>query len=343
MDKPGTATHEGKESYRLGVADWGQRAKDRDRDNAIKVIEAAAARGQIVEVDKLKRIQDVKTAGTVGEIDLITRGLAMAAPAAVVPPTPPPLSTPVPPTPMPQPTPPTNPTFEPYSPPQTPPVTEPDPSYAPPPNVQYGEPLTPSAGTPISYGTTSTKSGHGGKLVLLFVLIIFVGIAIPIFFGIKAVVDTASDTIDTLTPGKADVISEEGIADLTAAIKEETGSSKVFTVVLYPEYAVVNAPVDSNSKRYVSYYWDGNLRESSKGSNVYDGRFDMTDIEADVVIKLLGDARKLVEGATSNYVLVSPPGPDGAAISAYASNDFNESGYISANFDGKVVNKVKPS
>ena len=81
----GTPTTESKGLYGQSVADWGQRPKDRDRDNAIAQIEAAAARGQIVDADRAKRIQEVKAAGTVGEIDLITRGLAAPAAAAATP------------------------------------------------------------------------------------------------------------------------------------------------------------------------------------------------------------------------------------------------------------------
>ena len=135
------------------MADWGQKAKDKDRDDAVKVIEDAAARGQIVDVDKLKRIQEVQAASTVGEIELVTRGLA-AAPAVVasdVPASPPPVSDPAPPA---------NPTFQQYTPPVTPPVTEPDPTPPMPPStVQYGEPLTSSGGTSVTTPPMITKSG----------------------------------------------------------------------------------------------------------------------------------------------------------------------------------------
>jgi hypothetical protein len=240
------------------------------------------------------------------------------------------------------PTPPTNPTFQPYSPPQAPPVTEPDPT--PPPNVQYGEPLSSSAGAPISYGTTSIRSGGGSKLVLVIVLIVMAGVALPVFFGIKAVVDTAGDAIDDLTPGTPDVISTEGLADLTAAIEEETGSTEAFRVVLYPEYAVVTVPADPTSKRALSYYWNGSLGEASKGTESSGKRFDMADIDADVLTKLIGQARRIVEGATTSYVVVSPPFVEGQEdwISAHASNDFRESGYVSATLEGKVVRKVSP-
>ena len=306
------------------MAEWGQRPKDKDRDEAIAQVEAAAARGQIVDADRAKRIQEVKVAGSVAELDLITRGLAAPAAAA---------ATPAP-----------GPTFQQYQPPTAPPVTELD--ATPPPTVQYGEALTPSAGTafPTATGPIIKRSGHGGKLVLLFVLIMIAGIATPVFFGIKALVDTAEDALDDLKPGSADVFSADGIAELTADIEKETGSTKVFSAVLYPDYAVVSAPADSSRKRYISYYWNGSLSESSKGSGVYNGLFDMRRIDAQVVIDMLAKARDLVEGSVeSNYVVVSAPGPDGAAISAYASNDFSETGYLTATFKGKVVNEYPPS
>ena len=295
------------------MADWGQRPKDKDRDDAIALIEAAAARGQIVDADKVKRIQEVKSAGSLADLDLITRGLAAPAAAAATP---------------------DGPTFQQYQSPS-----------APPPTVQYGEALTPSVGSanPTAEAPTIRRGGHGGKLVLLIVLIVIAGIAIPVFLGVKALVDTAGDALDDLNP-TADVFSADGIAELTADIEKETGSTKVFSAVLYPEYAVVSAPAEGSRKRYISYYWNGSLSESSKGSGVYEGRFDMRDIDAQVVTDLLAKARDLVEGSVEgNYVVVSAPGPDGAAISAYASNDFSETGYLTATFDGKVVNKYPPS
>ena len=307
------------------MAEWGQRPKDKDRDDAIAQIEAAASRGQIVDADKAKRIQEVKSAGSLADLDLITRGLAAPAAAAT----------------------PVGPTYQQYQPPTAPPVTEPEvASSTPPPTIQYGEALTPSVGTAIPTATAPTlrRSGHGGKLVLLIVLIVIAGIAIPVFLGIKALVDTAEDALDDLNPSGADVFSADGIAELTADIEEETGSTKVFSAVLYPEYAVVSAPAEGSRKRYISYYWNGSLSESSKGSGVYEGLFDMRDIDAQVVTDLLAKARGLVEGGVeSNYVVVSAPGPDGAAISAYASNDFSETGYLTATFDGKVVNEYPPS
>jgi hypothetical protein len=324
------------------VADWGQRAKDRDRDDAIRVIEAAAARGQIIDADKQKRIQEVKAAGTVGEIEIITRGLAAPEPAATAPPV-----VPVPPMVSP-PAPPVNPTFQPYSPPTTPPVTEPEVSAGPPPAIQYGEALTPSAGSPISVGQPIIKKGGGaGKFVLLFVLIALAGVAVPVIIGISALVDTLGDGIDINTPGGgADVFSDEGFADMVEAVEESSGSTEVFEFSMYPDYAVIYLPTEATGKRYISYRYDGSLSEFSKGSQSEDVRVDMADVKAKVLRELLADARKLVEGPTSNYVIVRPPllgGEGPATVLAYATNDFSESGYIEATLDGKIISEHPPA
>jgi hypothetical protein len=323
------------------VADWGQRPKDKDRDDAIKVIEAAAARGQIIDADKAKRIQEVKQAGTMGDIDMVTRGLALAAPAAPVAPigdAPPAVSAPGAPV---------NPTFQQYAPPTTPPVTEPDPpQYVPPTNVQYGAPVASSAGTTITTPPMIRKSGGGGKLALIIVLIVLAGIAVPVIFGIRALVDTVNDgidSIDDLTPGKPDMYTVDAIDELIEDVEGKTGSTEVFQVGFYDGYAVVTAPADATSERYISYYWDGDLSESTKGNGVYQGRFDMKKIDPEVIIKLHDDARRLVEGAIkSNYVFVTAPGDDGGAINASATNDFGETGNLIATFDGKIITRIKP-
>ena len=325
------------------MADWGQKAKDKDRDEAIKVINDAAARGQIVDVDKLKRIQEVQAAGTVGEIDLITRGLAAVAGAgAVAVPTaadPPPVSAPAPPA---------NPTFQQYTPPVTPPVTEPDPTpeiTLPPTNVQYGEPLTASGGTPVTTPPMITKGGGGAKWVLIIVLIVIAGVTVPIFFGIKAIVDTASDTIDEFTPNNADTFSDEGFKDLLSDLEDATGSTEIFDATLYPGYAYVQVPAERTGKRMYRYHWDGDLEQQGKGS-ASEGtqRMDLRDVRLDVLEDLRTQALDAVEDSKEqdSYVIVHAPGAsdEGASLFAYASNDFSEGGYISADLDGKVIREV---
>lgn len=316
------------------MADWGQKAKDKDRDDAIRVIEDAAARGQIVEVDKLKRIQEVQAAGTVGEIELVTRGLAAAPTVAA--------------SDVSEDAPPVTPTFPQYTPPTTPPVTEPDPTPpVPPSTVQYGEPLTPSGGTPVSTPLVITRSGGGAKWVLLVVLIVIAGIAVPVFFGIKSVVDTVNDGIDGIdgidgtTPGDAEVFTEQGLDALADDLEAAEGSTEIFSATLYPGYAVLEVPAEDSGARMYRYYWNGELEQQSKGRAINTGRMDLRDVDVDVLTELRKKVRAKVEDSTddTNYVIVHAPGAtdEGAYFYAYASNDFGEGGYISADLDGKVI------
>ena len=55
--------------------DPNRRARDRDRDDAIDLVEAAWAEGQIVDVDRDKRVEQLLQAQTLGEIDLLVRDL----------------------------------------------------------------------------------------------------------------------------------------------------------------------------------------------------------------------------------------------------------------------------
>ena len=319
MDNPEAATAAGKESYRRSVAEWGQRPRDKDRDGAIRVIEAAAARGQIVDADRAKRVEEVRAAGTMAEIEMITRGLAQPEPAGVTPPSP-------------------TPTFETYTPPTTVPVSGPDPS-ADAPVVQYGEPLTSTYGTSVATPAAAPRGGHTGKLVLVVVLIVMAGVAVPIVLGIRSLVDTVNDGIEDLTPGNADVFSTEGLQALADDLEEETGSTQVFSATLYPGYAYMEVPAEPTGQRMYRYYWDGDLEQQGKGKATQTERMDLTTIRVDVIERLLERINRRVEDATSNYVIAHAPGPtdEGAALYAYASNDFSEGGYISATIDGKVI------
>ncbi len=315
------------------MADWGQRAKDKDRDDAIRVIEDATARGQIIEADKDKRVQEVRAAGTVGEIELITRGLAAApAVAAGVSADPPPVSDPAPPAT----------TFPQYTPPTTPPVSEPDPM--PPSTVQYGEPLTGSAGTAYTPPTVK-RSGAGGKLVLILVLCVMAGVAIPIFFGIRSLIDSVDD-LPGISGGGADVYSDEGFEEMVEEVEDRTGSTEVWEISMFDDYAVIYVPTQATGKRYIAYRYDGALSEFTKGTRSTDEqRFDLDDVDPAVLRKLRADAEALVENPNSSFVVVRPPflGEGPTQVTAHASNEFGESGYLDATLKGKVIAEHPPS
>jgi hypothetical protein len=244
------------------------------------------------------------------------------------------------------PAPPVTPTFPQYTPPSTPPVTEPDPpSSLPPSTVTYGEPLTPSGGTPISTPPMVKRSGAGGKLVLILVLCVIAGIAVPIFFGIRSLVDSVDD-LPGISGGGADVFDDDEFDEMVDKIEDETGTTEVWEFSMYKDYAVIYVPTQATGKRYIAFRYDGALTEFTKGSRSSDEqRFDLRDVDVAVLRKFRDLARDLVENPTSNYVIVRAPfiGEGPIQVSAYASNEFSESGWIEGTLNGKVIAEHPPS
>ena len=61
------------------------RAKDRDRDRAVYVVDAALRNGQITQQDRDLRVERARAAHTIGELETLTHDIA--SPPAPVPPT----------------------------------------------------------------------------------------------------------------------------------------------------------------------------------------------------------------------------------------------------------------
>jgi hypothetical protein len=240
-----------------------QRARDKDRDAAIEVVEAAWADGQIIEADRDKRVEELLRAQTLGEIQMLTHDLQppAAAPAPV-----PVEAVPV----------------------ESPPLVSPA-------GVDYGAPMPltdPSATTarPVTFP----------KALLLVPLVVALVIGISVVGGIVALVREVDDGIESVTdspsyapgvePEKGDVnvISAAGYADLVAAVKEETGGTQAFSAVLYPTYAVVELPADVTTQREKYYYWDGRdlNNQDANGTSSAD-RFDLSTIDPAVVVRLV--------------------------------------------------------
>lgn len=213
-------------------------------------------------------------------------------------------------------------------------MVAPDPVAEPPPTVQHGPPQS---------GSPQRSAGPSKALFLIpFAVVLVLAVA-----GIGAVlalsdVEGRIDSLSDLTPEQeeaqpADVLSVEGYAELLAAVEEQTGGTKAFDAVLYPEYAVVSAPVDDRTKRYYSWYWDGSeLSRSSQGTST-NPRFDLARADAAVVVDLVERVSGLVDDPTSTYAIVRAPDADGAVVWAYASNAFSESAYLAARPDGTIT------
>lgn len=257
-------------------------------------------------------------------------------------------------------------TWSTYTPPGSNPA--PDAHQAPPPptsigptHVPYGSkqdytgtyPPAPGSGSVSVSSDLLTSTSKVGKtgcgIVGIFGMVIFIPVVIGLIFAFRALsggFDSLDDGIGNPFDGgeKPDMTTAESFDGLLDALREETGSTTVFDASLYGEYAVLWVPADKTSKRYYSYYYDGELRKTSQGSTDY-ARFDLSTIDASVIPKLFAKAQTLVENPTSTYVLISSPQEhdQGAWFSVYASNDFQESAYFTADKAGQVVMEYPPA
>ena len=294
-----------------------QRARGQDRDDAIEIVEAAFKGGRIVQVDRDKRVEELRRAETMQDIDMQVRDLrpaqaAQHAPVATV------TAGATPGVPVGQ---------------QTWPL------------VNYG----PGQGSTVDISTAVGKTGRtiGGVLaavVLLSVVIPIAGVVIALVSArdsFEGAFGTPTDETTYLPgqpPGEGgiNVHTVEGYQDLVNAVEEETGSTTVFDVSLYPRYASLEVPVKEGTSRYQRFYYDGELAaQDSKGTST-NSTFDLNDLKPELVIRLLKKVRNLVEAPTSWYALASTSTGSGQ-ISAYASNEFSESAFIQATFDGKIT------
>jgi hypothetical protein len=243
-----------------------------------------------------------------------------------------------------------------YTPPETAapveppaPSTPPAVSTPPTPNI-YGPPQTSSPEVARLFGTK--PSSKAGCVIIPFVVILLVAIGV-----IVGVINAVSDSDDAFefefdepsielpdidpSPPPPELHTVSGFNELLDALRQETGSTEVFEANLYPEYASLGVPAEPTGQRALSYFYNGELAEPSKGRSSYE-RFDLARIDPQVMLRLVQKAKRLVEDPTSWYVIIRKPGPpfdNGAWFSAYASNEFSESGYLQATLDGTIVNR----
>lgn len=223
----------------------------------------------------------------------------------------------------------------------------------PPTHVPYGAP-TPQVDT---LSTALAKVRPKGLTRLLIALIPLVAVGAGGLFVFSNFSDDFSEITDTFTEGyddpvgddpaqpTADVHSVDGYADLLEAIAERTGSTMAFDASLYPGYASVVVPEDKTSQRSRRLSWNGELSDpQTLGTERTSERFDLADIDPEVMLRLLRRVQTMVEDPTSTYVLIrgaSMAFSEGAQMSVYANNAYSEGAYIAADLSGKVIRRVK--
>jgi hypothetical protein len=279
-----------------------QRARDKDRDAAIEIVEAAWADGQIVQADRDHRVESLLRAQTLAEIRMITHDLQSVTAAAEVPSA-----------------------AELYgSPSSSSDVTSVDVQSL----VKVAAPKVPAMVKSILVFVVIAVIGSFGAGIFAIVRSVS-----------DFVQPTISNPLTGVQPEEGvDLLSQEGYRDLLGAVEETSGSTDAFEAVLYPTYGVVYLPVDGDTKRQALWYYDGGMDDlESYGTSFYE-RFDLADVDPKVVVRLVKRVRGLVESPTSYYaILRAPDADDGSSIWVYASNEYSETAYLGATADGTVI------
>lgn len=135
----------------------------------------------------------------------------------------------------------------------------------------------------------------------------------------------------------------EGFESLLEDIEEKSGSTEVFEAVIYPGYARVDLPVADGDERELSYRWDGGFSMEIKGTTD-DEPFDLADVDPSHFDDMCAEVSTLVDDPGTCYLIVRAPDgtvPDGvdAWITAYVSNDFTQSAWISYDLGGDEVGR----
>jgi len=208
-----------------------------------------------------------------------------------------------------------------------------------------------------TFSTTSMTTANVGsafRAARWIGLLVTIGVVAGVGFGIKAIVDSVDDTFDDFNsaidgsaqqPETPDVLSPDGYDDLVEAVRRQTGSTKIFEAVLYPDYASVDVPEDGTTQRERTFFWNGELRDNDLTGKADQQRIDLEDFDVEVLVRLSMKVRALVDDPNAYYVILQGKSTifpdDGTRIMAYAANEYNEGAYIAADETGKIIRKTE--
>ena len=170
-----------------------------------------------------------------------------------------------------------------------------------------------------------------------------------VLLGVGGIIAVSASNDGVPGFGKPDALSADGLEQLRADVRDRTGGTEVYRAVIYPAYASVDLPVDDSSQRSENLYWDGDLDDEGTKSTSSYVRVDLADVDPAAVVEAVATA-KTVEDPETWYVIIDGPSADypdeieqdPPSITAYASNEYSESGYVEYTFAGKEVRRVEP-
>jgi hypothetical protein len=293
------------------------RVKDRDRDRATYVIEAALRNGQISQQDRDLRLERVRSSQTIGELDALVRDVAVA-PSSVTSP----VTSPVP-----------------ATAPSTAPAADP---YAGVPADLYGPSPKPKAASTTTAGTASRA---GRRLAMGCSLMVALFFIVPIAAGVLifAVSNKAPDYVDTdpIPAGPPFELSAKGIRAYVTAFQDTFDSTQVVRTVFYDGY-VISWVRQDDGKMALWDYRDGAFDEF--GDPLDDAEdtapVDLLDLKPAKVMALIRQADETLgvpEPATTYVIYERDVVRDAPHVMVFLSNPDGDSGYLIADVDGNVT------
>ncbi len=139
-------------------------------------------------------------------------------------------------------------------------------------------------------------------------------------------------------------LSVPGIRGFLATYAHKFGTTRVVDLVLYPDYAVVDVPVQGGRGRQAGWVYRndsgwtsfGGVRAVFPGSSTVDTR--QLDVPALVRNIARAPATLKVESPSQTYVVIRfiPRIEQVPSVDIHVANDFQESGYLATTLDGKV-------
>ncbi len=320
------------------------RAGRGDRKRAQKLIDAAYAAGRLTAANRAFRTERVGSAHTKGDLAILVRDLGAGGAVSAAA---------------------TGATAEPSA-PAAPPPTDPT---AGPSTVSLGSVIPPdqlkamakgrSASTArtaealrstLTSGTVKALTSDNVKKIRRVVLIVVIGFLLLCGLGIAglvgAIVKEVNQAFDGVDITGSDTTTQEpalnlhtaaGWTEMVKAIDAETGSSRVYDVVVYPTYASINTVADEGAQRYVYRNNSFDLL-SSPVTPVQGDPIDLADIDPDLVAGLPDKTaeRQGMPEYDSAYLIVNTL-TGRPAIMVYVQQTGRLSRWSIYDLDGKVI------
>ena len=201
----------------------------------------------------------------------------------------------------------------------------------------------------LTSGDVKALTSVNVKKVRRVVLIVLIGFLLLCGLGIAGLVgaifkevNQAFDGVDitgseTTQEPTLNLHTAAGWTEMVKAIDAETGSSRVYDLVVYPTYASINAVADEGAQRYV-YRNNSFDLVTSPVTPAQSDRIDLADIDPDLVAGLpdkTAERQGMPEYDSAYLIINTFTGQP--AIMVYVQQTGKLSRWSIYDFDGKVI------